>query len=1219
MTNANASRTPKNQTGGGAFKAGRSVAAVALSAGLALSPVTGAVQVAQAAEVSAASQDANAGIALADASHSAQIDAHGGTVTMKDLGEKYGIKSGTTVRFTLTGEGLKEPEILEGMYSPYAALPKVTLASGTYQVKLETYKLFGGWSTTFEGGSLTVNRYYDVTFKVSGADEGGVLIGGAEAGQTVRAYDGSLEFSVKTLDDYATTVKLGDEVCTPSEDGVYTVSGLTEDGVISVEYAAVKHATVTADKSKIENATVSINGKELDASTEVPAGESFTVAVKPENGYALLTDPLVYTDLLVYKNSAEDALTGVQWTYANGVATATILAGADDNFKIEARATQTKLATQDATVGYLPTMSTDDLTSAILKAIYNQDASVPSTIDASDLKVEYLAGDLGVFGGEQWKSLDYRPTLGIALHAFGANGSGSTEKVRLTYAGTGRIPAMSADATVTLADPRSATSIVLANDVSVTYNASVDAMNEELFKHLDLLADGSSIKGQTSISDFTFSWDRQAAGTQTVTITYAGNDTQYQGSTLTATVSVEKAVATVTVNSKTVTYGDDLGTLVSVDPADAKAVSVIAGVEADGDVYASVDLGGVTLNDVAGTNIPSVNIPGIGTVGGNTPLQNVLPKSFTLKELPQILEALEKWGIDPGGLVTQVNQVIDAIEKVAPGALNATIQIGGTPTEAGLYTVGAITVSGNYKTTVGLGGLTINKKSAVITLKFNSELDGSLTMDDARAFDFGAQAYENDKPLSVELKPWFMGMTSAGKLYASSEAPTEPGTYTQSVSTLGSNYFAEPILRLFTIEKAETTVEFVDGSDKATYDGKPHSIKAVAKDAVGNPLSGEFEYMYAGFTAAGDYYYSFEAPTQAGTYTVTAIYLGDDDHKTATATHEFTIAPNADAVTIKIGNATTEYGTPLDLDKVSVEVCDASGNLYAGMPEADLKAILAAGVYCEGDHDEVGSHAMTVDIPASVAANYANLLVAAGTHTVKPRAVEVSVPSFTKTYGEADPDFANEISLGDNSVTVADLGELTAVREAGEGVGTYPITVACSNPNYTLVLTSNPKLTIEKRTLTVAPVAGQGKVEGAADPELALTFDGALDADKEAVAASLKLTRESGEKPGTYAYQLVVENTDGLMSNYQVDFAGGTFKIVMKAADLTPAEPVEPAEPSEPVTPEEPETPAEQPDKTEAPAKVPNAGDPSGLAVGVTAATGAVATALGALVRRRKK
>lgn len=168
--------------------------------------------------------------------------------------------------------------------------------------------------------------------------------------------------------------------------------------------------------------------------------------------------------------------------------------------------------------------------------------------------------------------------------------------------------------------------------------------------------------------------------------------------------------------------------------------------------------------------------------------------------LPQsVKELLEKVGIDIDTLV----KLNEALNKF-PNLLDDVRVAFGTPDQAGIYTVCAVTNNKNYHTGFAMGSLVVKAHVSDVRLTWNAPINGKLTVEEAAAFDFGATLRYNEKPVADQssVKCLYTGITSNWQSYScTTTPPTEPGRYVMTVVTLGGNYQAAPITRSFQITK----------------------------------------------------------------------------------------------------------------------------------------------------------------------------------------------------------------------------------------------------------------------------------------------------------------------------------------------------------------------------------------------------------------------------------
>ena len=281
--------------------------------------------------------------------------------------------------------------------------------------------------------------------------------------------------------------------------------------------------------------------------------------------------------------------------------------------------------------------------------------------------------------------------------------------------------------TVVLVDNRAEITMDIDDDYTVKYKANPDEMDafvaQQRTQHVDIMGPNGQLlpDGEDFIADnFEFEY-KHAVGEQELTVTFKGNK-NYKPATATGKILVTKGDAAVTVHSQTIQYGGSFAApIFTADPAEAGVVGLIGGVKADGGLFVGID-GNITLNQLLGTNIPSITLPGIGAIGGDTLLKSILMKDeFKLSELTSVIQKIldASGAVLPGNaqqVIKAIQDAIDLLEKAVPGISNAVISLN-YPTEAGIYTAVGFTTSQNYETAIGVGSLVIKQQCATVTVK----------------------------------------------------------------------------------------------------------------------------------------------------------------------------------------------------------------------------------------------------------------------------------------------------------------------------------------------------------------------------------------------------------------------------------------------------------------------------------------------------------------------
>lgn len=197
--------------------------------------------------------------------------------------------------------------------------------------------------------------------------------------------------------------------------------------------------------------------------------------------------------------------------------------------------------------------------------------------------------------------------------------------------------------------------------------------------------------------------------------------------------------------------------------------------------------------------------PAVKLLCGKT-LTDILNDGMTLGELRALLQKLEKptddlakflkiFNID----ISSFTELLKVINKI-PGVFDSTRVAIGSPNRAGMYLVTAITSNPNYKTGVGTGTLVVKMRATGASLVWNND-QTTFTTDELANSPLGATLMRGDTPAHNQdgVHYRYVGTTDTHRLYISSKAPTEPGTYRQTAYILGGNDMAKSISRSITI------------------------------------------------------------------------------------------------------------------------------------------------------------------------------------------------------------------------------------------------------------------------------------------------------------------------------------------------------------------------------------------------------------------------------------
>lgn len=372
--------------------------------------------------------------------------------------------------------------------------------------------------------------------------------------------------------------------------------------------------------------------------------------------------------------------------------------------------------------------------------------STDPNISIDDVTVQYNAGI------KNYQPLNYSPTGSDFIDQLVKFGLGS-QTIHFAWNGNADYkPLKLDDVKVNMDDHRTASAVVLKSGASITYNMDANVMLQAIFENLiDWDASTLPKKGTLSVADFTIEY-------------YGENVLGEEDGGMTS----------------------DVTTSVFVQLPERMTKGTI------------IDLIDQTLKGLHQKTLTEMMQQGT-TVGElRKLLSDIVGKG---DKLPQpVKDLLKKAGIDIDTLV----KLNEALNKL-PGLLDNVRVAIGTPDQAGLYAVTAVTNNKNYETGVGTGMLLVKKHYSGVKLKWNQTIpNGKLTAEEAKNFDFGVTLMYDGKPAEKQTNVHYLysGFTSKWKPYSSTTTPpTEPGHYVVTVVTLGGNYQAAPITRAFQITK----------------------------------------------------------------------------------------------------------------------------------------------------------------------------------------------------------------------------------------------------------------------------------------------------------------------------------------------------------------------------------------------------------------------------------
>lgn len=469
--------------------------------------------------------------------------------------------------------------------------------------------------------------------------------------------------------------------------------------------------------------------------------------------------------------------------------------------------------------------------------------STDPNISIDDVTVQYNAGI------KNYQPLNYSPTGSDFIDQLVKFGLGS-QTIHFAWNGNADYkPLKLDDVKVNMEDHRTASAVVLKTGASITYNMDANAMLQAIFENLiDWDASTLPSKGTLTLDDFTIeyyaeneveidgmttggkvyrympieggtvnllNYPQMGAGEQQIRVTFKGDEAYRPSTPVEGNLTVNKAKVSVKVHSTSI-YADEakdkLGEgFVTTDPADKFDIyTIYGGMTSDvtGSVFVQLPerITNTALIKAIDWALEQAGQPTLtemmnnGTTVGQ--LRKILSDVISRgADLPQFIkDALKNANIDIDTLV----KLNEALNKL-PGLLDNVRVAIGTPNQAGLYVVTAVTNNKNYETGVGTGMLLVKKHYSGVKLQWNQTIpNGKLTVEEAKNFDFGVTLMYDGNPAEKQTNVHYLysGFTSKWRPYSSTTTPpTEPGRYVVTVVTLGGNYQAAPITRAFQITK----------------------------------------------------------------------------------------------------------------------------------------------------------------------------------------------------------------------------------------------------------------------------------------------------------------------------------------------------------------------------------------------------------------------------------
>lgn len=422
--------------------------------------------------------------------------------------------------------------------------------------------------------------------------------------------------------------------------------------------------------------------------------------------------------------------------------------------------------------------------------------------------------------------------------------------IRVSYAGNATYKAFSAEfKDLYFADNRVASSIVLKENASITYNKEKGAMKQDIFDNAidweatklpeGITKDDLTFECNTSLVPNITVWgdidgkeypNLDAGDAQKIRISFVGNS-DFKPGEFEFTIKVAKAHVDVSMKKFATAYAGDEEALskealnVALDPNDPRIdiYMVFAGINTNFD--GSVNL---VLTDDQWKVIKNIS-------AAEKEIYNFMSKTNPEYKNKPTLEDKLTDGITIGEFKQYVNDAVNALKVVAkiPGvddilkkynididsiaamvsifteldfADDTTIAFG-VPKHAGMYRAYAIAVNKNYNTNYATGTVLILMNWKGIKIVPNADLKKqTITVSEAKEYADGTKAAatllnkSTGESSGIDQSALHYRFTGLNKIYSSHDFPTAPGKYIVTVSVRGGDYYALPTTFTFTVK-----------------------------------------------------------------------------------------------------------------------------------------------------------------------------------------------------------------------------------------------------------------------------------------------------------------------------------------------------------------------------------------------------------------------------------
>jgi 6-phosphogluconolactonase (cycloisomerase 2 family) len=601
------------------------------------------------------------------------------------------------------------------------------------------------------------------------------------------------------------------------------------------------------------------------------------------------------------------------------------------------------------------------------------------------------------------------------------------------------------------------------------------------------------------------------AGPHSIGVSFAG-DSQYQASTSTSTLTVNKAVLTVTAQNSTKVYGD----------ANPAFTYVISGFLNNETVAVVSGTANCTSSANVGTSAGTAPITcAVGTLAATNYSFIFVPATLSITRAPIVLagNSVSRLYGDANppitGTVTGLKAGDQATATFSTTALS-TSPVGTYPI-TGTVVPGSSFLANNY-TVTSSGTLTVNP--------------APLTAAAANA----SRAYGDPNPT-------FTGTITGAKngdvftaSFTSAATPASPvGTYPivavlSGAPSVISNYAVTANSGTLTITPVALSVTAANAS-RLYGDSNPLFTGTITGIKNADNITATYASVAVAASSVGPYPIVptlVDPAAKLGNYTVTSI------------NGTLTVSPAP--LSVAAANASRLYGDANPLFAGTI----------TGIKNSD--AITATYASVADPASSVGTFAIvpTLVDPTAKLGNY-SVLSSNGLLTVNPAPLSVAGTNASRIYGDPNPALSGTITGIKNSDNIT--ATFASAASAASPVGTYPITPSLIDPTAKL---GNYNVTSINGTLTVSPASlivtgtNASRLYGDPNPAFTGTIAGLKNADN--ITATFASAATAASAVGGYPIVPTLADPTTKLGNYSVTSKNGTLTVNPASLTLTAAD-----------------------------------------------------------------